>query len=76
MATRWSSEVHVVHVTAIRTAHMVESVTKSPGNVAVSQASEAELVTSVSRDTQSLTASANVRVNCAMSESLILLECA
>jgi len=54
--------VHVVPATAILKAHVVETVTQSPANVAASRASQAGLATSVSRVTQWSTASVDVRL--------------
>jgi len=51
-----------VHVTATLKAQTVESVTESLASVTVSQASQAEHVTSVDHDTQLSTVSAHVRV--------------
>ena len=62
MATRWLSEAHVEHVSAILKARMAENVTQSVASVSASEASEAELVTSVSRDMQLLMVPANVSV--------------
>ena len=64
MATLILLEVLVMHVTAIHKVQLVEIVTQSPANVTVLKALEAEHVTSVSLDMQSLMVSANVRVCC------------
>lgn len=62
MAIHLLSEVHVMHVTAILRARVVEIVTQWLASVTASRASQAEPATSVGRDTQSLMASASVCV--------------